>query len=66
MPAKAGRWATALARLRGALWGPSPLPPRESDALREQFDRDYDELLGKMVVSSADPTPAPVTPKRGA
>jgi hypothetical protein len=51
--------------LRRAIRGASAQTPRESDALREQFDRDYDALLHEMAVPLADPT-ALSTRKRGA
>jgi hypothetical protein len=63
--AKAGRLATAVVRLRRAIRGASAQTPSESDALREQFDRDYDALLHEMAVPLADRT-ALSTRKRGA
>ena len=62
--AKAGRLRTAVVRLRRAIRGASAQTPRESDALREQFDRDYDALLHEMAVPLAHPTRS--TRKRGA
>jgi hypothetical protein len=64
--AKAGRFAKAVVRLRRAIRGASAQTPRESDALREQFDRDYDALLHEMAVPLAHPRAALSTRKRGA
>jgi len=52
--------------LRRAIRGAPAQTPRESDALREQFDRDYDALLHEMAVPLAEPTAAASRRKSGA
>jgi len=39
-----------------AIWGSSRPLLRDGDAVREQFDREYDALLHETAVSLAEPT----------
>jgi hypothetical protein len=66
MRPRARRWATALARMCRAKRGSPASLARESEALREQFDRDYDALLHDTAASLAELEAASSKRKRGA